>query len=216
MKLYGSLVSPYVARVEFLARLKGLPLKAEMPAGGIKTPEFLQLNPMGKMPTLEVDGRGIAESMVLMDYLEEAFPEKSFLPTAAQDRARARLLGRIFDLYVAPNGRAFFANMNPATRKAEEVAAGVASYLKSLSQIEHFMGAGPYAIGDKLGYADIALLPCLQMMGLIAGACGVSDPYAGTPRLARWWTQMQADPTTAGFIAEYEKAFKAFVASRSG
>jgi glutathione S-transferase len=215
MKLYGSIVSPYVARVAYAARLKGLPLKPEMPAGGIKTPEFLKINPMGKMPALEVDGRGLAESMVLLDYLEDAHPTPSLLPSAAVDRAQARLLGRIVDLYVMPHGRAFFGNMNPEKRKADEVAAGADAYRKSLEQLEHFMGAGPYAIGDKLGYADVSLLPCLQMMALIAGACGIADPYAGLPRLTRWWSQMQSDPIAAEFVSEYQRAFTAFMASRS-
>lgn len=214
MKLYGSLVSPYVARVVFAARLKGIALQAEMPAGGIKTPEFLKINPMGKMPALEVDGRGLAESMVILDYLEDAFPSTPLLPAAPLDRAQARLLGRIVDLYVTVHGRAFFTNMNPATRKADEVAAGAEAYRKSLAQLEHFMGEGPCALGDKLGYADVALLPCLQMMSIVAGLCGVNDPYEGLPRLTRWWQHMQTNPVSAAFVSEYQNAFGAFMASR--
>lgn len=214
MKLYGSVVSPYVARVVFAARLKGIPLQAEMPMGGIKTPEFLKINPMGKMPALEVDGRGLAESMVILDYLEDAFPTPALLPASPIDRAQARLLGRIVDLYVTTQSRAFFTNLNPTTRKADEVAAGAEAYRKSLGQLEHFMGEGPYALGTTLGYADVALLPCLQMMSIIAGICGVNDPYEGLPRLTRWWQHMQTDPVAAAFVTEYQNAFGAFMASR--
>src|SRR5512145_2766913 len=62
MKLYGGLASPYVARVVLFARLKGLALEPQMPAGGLKSPEYLAKNPMGKMPALEVDGTVIPES----------------------------------------------------------------------------------------------------------------------------------------------------------
>ncbi len=214
MKLYGSIVSPYVARVAFAARMKGLALVPEMPPGGIKSAEFLHLNPIGKMPAMDIDGRGLAESMVLLDYLEDAYPNPALLPPSAFERAQSRLLGRIVDLYVTPQGRAYFTNMNPATRKADEVAAGTEAYRKSLAQLEHFMGRGPYAVGDKLGYADIAMLPCLQMMALVAGACGVVDPYDGLPRLADWWRKMQTDPVTAAFVDEYHNAFMSFMASR--
>lgn len=214
MKLYGSLVSPYVARVAFAARLKGIKLEPEMPAGGIKTPEFLNLNPIGKMPALEADGRVIAESMVMLDYLEDAFPTPALLPASAIDRAQARLLARIVDLYVTATGRYFFTNMNPATRKADEVATGVEAYRKSLAQLEHFMGEGPYAVGDKLGYADVAMLPCLQMMSIITGICGVADPYEGLPRLTRWWQHMQTDSATSVLVNEYQAAFSSFMSAR--
>jgi len=214
MKLYGSVVSPYVARVAYAAQLKGIELPAEMPPGGIKTPEFLRLNPLGKMPTLEVDGRGLAESMVILDYLEDAFPTPALLPAAPFDRAQARLLGRFVDLYVVTHGRTFFSNMNPATRKADEVAAAADAYRKSLGQLEHLMGPGPYALGDQLGYADVALLPCLQMMAIAAAACGVNDPYEGLPRLTGWWQHMQTDAVAATFFTQYHAAFSKFLASR--
>ena len=59
MKLYGSIISPYVARVVYAARMKGLDLEAEMPANGIKSPEYLQINPLGKMPALDIGNKAI-------------------------------------------------------------------------------------------------------------------------------------------------------------
>ena len=79
MKLYGSIISPYVARVVYAARMKGLDLEAEMPANGIKSPEYLQINPLGKMPTLDIGNQAIAESMVILDYLDDAYPQKPLL-----------------------------------------------------------------------------------------------------------------------------------------
>ena len=64
MKLYGGLASHYVARVVLFARLKGLALEPQIPAGGFKSPEYLARNPMGKMPALEVDGTLIPESTI--------------------------------------------------------------------------------------------------------------------------------------------------------
>ena len=52
------------------------------------------------------------------------------------------------------------------------------------------------------------------MMSIVAGICGVTDPYADLPRLTRWWQQMQTDPVSAAFVAEYQNAFGAFMASR--
>lgn len=215
MKLYGSIISPYVARVVYAARLKGIALEPEsLPGGGLKSDEFLKLNPIGKMPTLQIGAGALAESMVILDYLEEAYPTPALLATDPASRARERLLGRIVDLYVAPASRGFFANMNPQKRNAEETEAAKQSYLKGLAYLEHFLGDGRYAHGERLGYADCALLPCLQMMHIVASACGLEEPYGGLPRLSRWWQQMQEDPTSRGFIEEYATAFAGFMQSR--
>lgn len=215
MKLYGSIISPYVARVVYAARLKGLSLEPEsLPGGGLKSDEFLKLNPIGKMPTLHLDDGALAESMVILDYLEDAYPTPPLLAQNPAERARERLLGRIVDLYVTTASRGFFANMNPQKRNAEEVEAAKQSYLKGLGYLEHFLGDGKYAHGERLGYADCALLPCLQMMHIVAAACGTEDPYAGLPRLSRWWQQMQTDPQSSALIKEYATAFDGFMKSR--
>ena len=58
MKLYGAIASPYVARVVMLARLKGIDLPLERaPGGGLRSDEYRAFNPIGRMPSLEVDGR---------------------------------------------------------------------------------------------------------------------------------------------------------------
>lgn len=215
MKLYGSLVSPYVARVVLGARYKGLALALEPPpGGGIKSPEYLAINPLGKMPTLEEGGRYLAESIVILEYLDEAHPEKPLLPRDAFDRARVRLLGRITDLYVMTQAAGFFRNMNPAQRNPAEVDAARQGLNKALADLEHFMGGGPYALGDQPTQADCAMLPCLLMMSGVVAAFGTTDLYADRPRLKAWFARMQQDAVAGPFIAEYNAAMQAFFASR--
>jgi glutathione S-transferase len=217
MKLYGMLVSPYVARVVLAARAKGLSLEpSPPPGGGIKSPEYLALNPIGKMPTLEDRGLALAESTVCMEYVDEANPQNPLMPADPMQRARARLLGRIVDLYVMAQGGVFFRNMNPAQRNEADVAAAKQALHKALSDLQHFMGDGPYAIGGKLGFADCALLPTLLMTSGIVAGFGTANMYEGLPKLTRWWQQMQSDPVTAPFIKEYQAAMAAFMASRRG
>ena len=215
MKLYGSLVSPYVARAVFAARLKGLSLEAQTPpGGGIKSPEFLALNPLGKMPALEDAGRVVPESMVILDFLEDAHPQPALLPAKPMDRAQARLLGRIVDLYIMNQLGVFFRNMNPASRNDTDIEAAKAALHKSIGQLEHFMGDGRYAVGEELGYGDVAIFPCLMMTQSVVANFGITDLYAGHKRLTRWWQQMQADPRTAAFVTEYQAAITAFRSRR--
>jgi len=61
-------------------------------------PNYHDLNPKGLVPAIENNGRGICESVILLEYLEDAFPETSFRPKSAEDRADMRLwMNRIGD-----------------------------------------------------------------------------------------------------------------------
>ncbi len=217
MKLYGSLVSPYVARVVLAARVKGLDLPAEAPpGGGVKSPEYLRINPMGKMPALEADGKFLAESMVIIEYLDEAQPAKPLLPQDPIERGHARLLARITDLYLMSHTGALFRNMNPAQRNQADVDTGLQGLRKSMGDIEHYMSGKGYALGQSMGYADCAMLPCFLMLHAMLPGFGVTAPFEGRPRLTEWWQTMHNDAIGKPFISDYTTAWQAFMAQRRG
>ena len=102
MKLYGAIASPYVTRVLMFARLKGMDLEmADMP-GSPRSDEYRAITPIGKIPSLVVDGKTIPESEVICEYLEDLQPEPSGLPADALGKATSRTISRIVDLYFAP------------------------------------------------------------------------------------------------------------------
>ncbi len=213
MKLYGAIASPYVARVVMFAKIKGVDLPlAEAPGGGIKSAEYLKLNPIGKMPTLDVNGQGIGESAVICDYLEDAYPQKSGLPKDPVDRARSRLVARIVDIYISPQLGPFFRHMNPAKRDAAAVEAAGAELAKAYGYIEHAMGPGPFCVGSAPTLGDCALGPTTMMVRkmLAAGNFGLPDPTA-SPRLATWWKAMEGHAICAGVLNDYGTAFDGFM-----
>lgn len=217
MKLYGGLASPYVARVVLFARLKGLALVPEMPAGGIKTPEFLAKNPMGKMPVLEVDGTVIPESEVICEYLEDLHPGTGGLPGTPEERARARLIARIHDVYLSSAVTTLFRNLNPAKRDEAAVASAKSSAEAGFGYLEHFIAASPYAAGGQLSLADCALLPSLIILRKTAfPAFGLADPTAGTGRHRRWWAACESDAVAGAFMKEYSAAVDAFLKMLAG
>jgi glutathione S-transferase len=212
MKLYGGLASPYVARVVLFARLKGLTLVPEMPPGGIKAPEYLAKNPMGKMPVLEVDGAAIPESEVICEYLEDLHPGTGGLPGTPADRARARLISRIHDVYLSSASGTLFRNLNPARRDEAAVASATASTTAGIGYLEHFVVASPFAAGSEPSLADCTLLPSFVIMRkTLVPAFGLADPTAGTGTLGRWFSSCAADPVTGPFIQEYSAAVDAFL-----
>jgi len=215
MKLYGALASPYVCRVVLTARVKGIDLPVTAPPGGsIKSPEYLALNPLGKMPTLDLEGRALAESTVICEYLDETHPGKPLLPEDPVDRAQVRLIARVMDLYVLAHLGALFRNANPAQRNQADVDAALAALRKSLGDLEKFMGPGPFALADRMTLADCILAPSVFLMTAMLPGFGVTNLFEGLPRLARWWSAVQADPVAGPLHQEYLEAFQAFMRSR--
>lgn len=216
MKLYGALASPYVARVLLAARHKKLELPVEMPDGGLKSPEYLAMNPFGKMPTLEHGARHVIESEVICEYLEELHPEPSILPGDALARAHARTVSRVVDLYVGPESSAMFRQMNPATRDAAAVEAAKAKLAEAVRILDGLMAGGPWAAG-AFSIADCTLLPRVVLMQkTVVPVLGVPDPAAAGPNLAAWWGKVNDEPLTASFVPEYGAAVEAFLARLRG
>ncbi len=213
MKLYGAIASPYVARVVMYAKIKGVDLPLmEPPGGGIKSPDYLKLNPIGKMPTLDVNGQGIGESTIICDYLEDVFPQKSGLPKDPIDRARSRLIARIVDLYIANAVSPLFRQINPATRDAAVVEKAAAEIIKTYGYAEHAMGSGPFCVGATPTLGDCALSTTTRMMKvmLAAGNFGIVDP-TDSGRLATWWKAVEAHPECGPVITAYGTAFEGFM-----
>ncbi len=214
IKLYGAIASPYVARVVMYAKLRGIDLPlCEVPGGNMKGPEYLKLNPIGKIPTLDVDGRGLPESSVICDYLDDAFPGTPGLPADAYDRARSRLVARFVDVYLAPQAGPLFRQLNPEKRDQKAVDTGAAEIAKAFRYIEHFMDAGPFVVGNTPTVGDCALGPYLILIrkGLCANLAEVVDPTTGDGRLARWWQAMEQHPVCKAVDDEYGTALEGFL-----
>lgn len=96
MKLYDAARCPYCARVRIALAEKGLeyePIEIDL---SDRPAWIYELNASGKVPVLD-DGFVLPESAVIMEYLEERYPERPLLPTEARERAVARLLVFRFD-----------------------------------------------------------------------------------------------------------------------
>ncbi len=92
MKLYGIPISPFVRKTRVALELKGLDYELVNVYPGTKTPEYLAINPLGKIPALESDGVILCDSNVIVEYLEEKYPDTPIRPSNIMDRAKSRWL----------------------------------------------------------------------------------------------------------------------------
>lgn len=66
------------------------------------TPAYLEMNPQGLVPTLEIDNRVITQSLAIIEYLDETRPEAGFLPKDTMGRARVRTLSYAIAMEIHP------------------------------------------------------------------------------------------------------------------
>ncbi len=99
--LYNAPQSTCSQRVRFVLNAKKLPfeeVKLDLLAGDQLKPDYLALNPNGVVPTLVHDGTVVIDSSVIIEYLDEVFPEwESFTPKEPAKRAAMRALMRFID-----------------------------------------------------------------------------------------------------------------------
>nr|APZ78836.1 glutathione S-transferase [Stigmatella aurantiaca Sg a15] len=118
-----------------------------------KTPEFLAINPMGKLPTLVHDGTVITETGAIITYLADAFPQAGLAP-ALHDRRRGTYLRWLF--FAAgcfePAILDTMFKRPPVERKG---ALGYGSYEDTVGALKTMLVPGPYILGDQFSAADV-------------------------------------------------------------
>ena len=212
MKLFGSIASPYVARVHMLARLKGIELSLESAPGGMGSDEYKRINLIGKIPALQTDdGQIIPECEVICEYLEESFPEPAMLPTVPVLRAHSRMASRITDLYIAPHNTPL--NRMGPNRDEALIARQAELFATGFHYVEAYMGPGPFAVGETPTLGDCALATFVVMLrqNIFARFPEVTDPTEGDGRLSEWWQAMQAHPGCRKNLDHYEVELEKFL-----
>jgi glutathione S-transferase len=211
MKLYNNNLSPFAARPRVAIYAKNLPVHVLPPPGGVaKSAEYLAINPMGKIPALVLDdGTVVPESDTIVEYFADAFPESRLRPTKAEDIARGRLIARVAELYVMTGGEALFSQLNPQTRDAAALDAGLAKLESGLQHLNVFMSDDPYAVGDTVTTADCALVPILFFVGVFSQAFGKGDLLARHGKVADYWSRVRKDQSVVRVLGEMGAALAA-------
>lgn len=194
MKLWWHPFSVFPRRVRIAVREKGLACEetvVDLPGGALKQPEFLRLNPFGQVPVLEDGDLVIAESVAILEYLEERHPSPPLLPADAATRARVRELMLWSNGHLASAWKAVLAPLFSPDARADDpsVQSGRAALGHYLDVLEARLGDGAWLAG---GYslADVCHAPFVTVLE----QAGQGDVVRARPRVAAWVERLSARP----------------------
>ncbi len=171
MKLYTYFRSSSAWRVRIALAYKNVPFEPVFvhllrEGGEQHLEQFRELNPQGQLPVLAVEREGterhLAQSIAIIEYLEETHPHPPLLPADPWERARARRLAEIVNSGMQPfQNLALRSLLRDAGCDGDAIAREM--LVRGLSTLERLAteSAGEFLVGDTLSVADVFLTPQL-------------------------------------------------------
>lgn len=188
MRLYDYWRSSAAYRARIALNLKGLryeQVAIDLRAGDQREMRYLRHNPEGLVPYLEDDGLGLGQSLAIIEYLEERYPEPPLLPRDAAGRAHARAIALAIACDLHPLN-----NLRVLQYLERELGLGEERRLAWYRHwIAHGLGAletrlagraGGFCVGEAPTVADVCLVP--QMANAARYGCDVG-PYPTLRRI---------------------------------
>jgi len=172
VKLYSYFRSSAAYRVRIALNLKGLPYEMESihltkDGGRQFSDAFRAINPQMRVPALQLSGGEVlTQSLAIIDYLDEVFPDPPLLPAEALDRARVRAAAQIVACDIHPLNNLVALRYLKRNLNQEQAAIDawyhhwVIEGFRALEQmIAQVKVSGPYCFGSHVTLADVCLVP---------------------------------------------------------
>ena len=168
MKLYEAVRSSASFRVRIALNLKSLPYESvvlDLRKGAHRSPDYARVNPAQAVPALVDGSRTLAQSMAILEYLDETHPRPPLLPAAPLERARVRGISQLIscDIHPLDNLRVLFRLEKELHLDQSAIAAWYHHWVhegfRALEQILAEPATGEFCHGDAPTMADCCLVP---------------------------------------------------------
>lgn len=198
IKLYGK-SGPNPGKVGIVLAELGLPYEADnIPFSDVKKPEYVAINPNGRLPSIHDPNTGITlwESGAIIEYLIERYDTEhrfSFAPGTPDSYLAKQWL------YYQTTGQGPYYGQAVWFKRyhAEQVPSAIERYIKEINRVsgvldghlaqqkqEHGGSDGPWLVGNKLSYADLAFIPWQGFASLLFGKDEFNDD--DYPHVKEW------------------------------
>jgi len=197
--LYDAVPSSNSDRVKIALHEKGLAYQRvtlNLAKKDQKRPEFLKLNPYGKVPVIDDDGWILFESCIINEYLDEKYPNPPLMPKEPYLRGRGRVLVDYGLNYIHEPYWALRCEMlkPEAERDAAMIEEKRQSLRALLRYLEDALQERNYFLGE-FSLTDVAVIPRFLRMETYGAL-----PAASLPRLEAWLKRMKERPSVRAIL----------------
>lgn len=202
MKLHTSIRAPNPRRVDMFLAEKGITgierVIVDLNKGEHRTAEFARLNPMARVPVLELDdGRCLAESRAICTYLEGLHPEPNLMGVDATERAFIEMADRQVEMYLLATIANFVRHTHPGLAVLENPqfpdfgAVQGERMLEAAHKFDAQLATRPWLAGARFTIADITAFVGIEFARLVK----FKPADAGLHHLAAWRDRVAARPS---------------------
>ena len=217
--LFGNWICPYSVRVSFALAERGIvhdvidvPPTAARPRGFVVPPEFVEHSPKGEIPMVRIGSEYRADSLPILEWLEDGVAARSLLPADDGGRALVRARMTWIDAHVFPP----MIEVYYGTRE-DRIATSAAALSAALAEMGEWLDDAPWLAGDAPSLAEATVVPVYVRLAALArlGFTGPVDTrvLAHVERcseLVGWdavaWSDQQSDELVDRFSRHRAKA----------
>ena len=207
-KLYGHAVSNYFNMIKLVLLEKGIEFE-EVHVSPSQEEDFLRLSPMGKIPALETPQGVLTETVVALEYLEDAHPEHPLYPGAPYEKALVRRLCHMGEIYIDLLARPIFMKdllgVAEPEHRLQEIEAELTKGAKALAKLAP---PSPWMIGEQFTAADIVLYFTLLIMTPPIEKHLQLDLFELMPGYGDWYQNMASRELVKAVSADIEPAWE--------
>jgi len=221
LKLCGFHISNYHNKVRLALLEKGIAFEEDPNCKPSQKDEWLARSPVGKVPIVEVEGGSLAESQVICDYLEDAYPQVPLYPKDPLAKAKVRELITVVELHLELVARRLYGGVffggTVSDETKKEVERDLAKGVRALSKLAKF---DPYIAGKEFSLADCAAYVSLPLVTMATKLAYGKDALESIPQVKPWLKMLGERPHFAKVSADrkaaQEAAAAAAVAKKAG
>jgi glutathione S-transferase len=215
IELHWSSGSPYAWRVQLALQLKGLSYVShlhELSSGELKSPEYLALNPRGRVPTLVDDGFVLYESLAILAYLDRKFPRPALFGQTAEETGLIWCVIAEYTAYVDPAVEDFILPLQfgQAEAHADGVKEAAGTLRVELDRLEQRLRASAHLAGPELSAADLVVYPHVRSIERAGSKDAARALHIDLAPLARRWPALSTWARRIEALPGFERTFPSY------